>query len=104
MDAFTSAALVLLICSPDSEHCREVHSEVYASVKECRAALPDTLRKFNQSGPPVIGRCVLAEGQQGVDPIITGSVSSDAYATVRVTRMENGRPLVSSYIVPKSPP
>ena len=36
------------------------------------------------------------------DPITTGSVDADQYTTVRVTRIEDGRPSVSAYRVPKS--
>ena len=103
MDPFTSAVLVLLICSPNSQPCRKVrHSEVYASLEACRAALPATLRKLNQLGPPAIGRCASVEGQEGIDPITRGSDRYDQYATVRVTRIENGAPATSLYRVPKS--
>lgn len=103
MDPMTSAILVILTCSPDSQHCREIrHDKLYASVEACRVALPDTLRKLGQADQPVIGRCVSAEGREGVDSITTGSVGVDQYVTVRVTRIEDGRPSVSIYRVPKS--
>lgn len=103
MSLATSAILVLLSCSPDSQHCREIrHDEAYASIEACRIALPETLRKLSQAGQPVIGRCVSAEGREDVDPITTGSVDADQYTTVRVTRIEDGRPSVSAYRVPKS--
>ena len=59
------------------------------------------LRNLRQQGQAVIGRCASSTAQ--VDSIQTGSVApGQQHKTVRVTRIENGHPVVSLYRVPKS--
>lgn len=104
----SSAFLILLACSPDSSHCREMrHSRTYASVEECRELMPDTLRRLSEIGQPEIGRCVSTE--PAIDPMTTASVDSvpaveveEQQVIVNVTRYENGRPVVTIYNVPKA--
>jgi hypothetical protein len=115
MDTST-AFLILLACSPDSSHCREMrHSQTYASVEECRESMPDTLRRLSRTGRPAIGRCVSTG--QAIDLTTTASIESEPETAsvasepemeaqqviVNVTRFENGRPVVTIYNVPKAP-
>jgi hypothetical protein len=102
MENLTPAIMLFLACSPDSQQCREMqHSEIYASVAECRTELPRMLRNLRQKGQAAIGRCASAAAQ--IDSIETGSVTpGQQHTTVRVTRIEHGHPIVSLYRVPKS--
>lgn len=102
----SSAFLILLACSPDSSHCREMrHSQTFASVEECRELMPATLRRLSDTGQPAIGRCVSSE--PAIDPMTTASVekvppAESREVIVNVTRFENGRPAVTTYNVPKA--
>jgi hypothetical protein len=103
MDSLTSAVLIFLACSPSSQDCREMrYPDAFASIEECREALPEALRRLSLSGHPATGRCVSSETRPSVDPMMTGSIANDQMASVRVTRMEDGRAVVSTYLVPRS--
>lgn len=102
MEPVTPAILLLLTCAPASQHCREMrHNELYVSVEACRAALPAALRRLSTSGRHAIGRCV-SDHNALIDPVTTGSVGDRQYAIVRVTRIAEGREVVSVYRVPRT--
>ncbi|MCO5163697.1 MAG: hypothetical protein M9939_21435 [Mesorhizobium sp.] len=99
-----SAFLILLACSPDSSSCQEMrYSRIYGSVEECRENLPATLNRLSRPGQPAIGRCV--SSGPAIDDMTTASIERalarrDRQAIVNVTRIENGRPVVTIYNVP----
>lgn len=99
-----AAFLILLACSPDSSSCHEMrYSQTYASVQECRERLPATLNRLSRPGRPTIGRCV--SSGPAIDETTTASIErapvrQERHAIVNVTRIENGRPVVTIYNVP----
>lgn len=104
MDALTPAILVMLACNPAADLCREMRlSTRFENIEDCRAALPEELRKMRRQGQTVVGRCESAAAVPGVYPIVTRAVVTEL-ATVRVTRNDNGRTSTSVYPVPKAIP
>jgi len=79
----------------------------YESAALCREELPSVIRRMNQSGKSVGGRCApVADQPSGVDPMVTGSIERTlaeiSTATVRVTRnYPDGQQFVDEYVVPK---
>ena len=79
------------------------YSETYASVEKCRESLPATLNRLSRPGRPAIGRCV--SSGSAIDETTTASIErapvrQDRQTIVNVTRIENGRPVVTIYNVP----
>lgn len=115
MEPAAAAFMVLLSCAPNSLDCKEVrHEQVFASVGDCREALPMVLDRLDTPERPVIGRCQTGEPipLPGIDPIITGSVASAPGRTmptavptgettvVTVTRLGPGGPQTEEFKVP----
>src|SRR5947208_1828692 len=69
----------------------------------CRKELPSVIRRMNHAGKTVSGRCAPAVDQPaGIDPTVTGSTEPGAddpdLATVRVTRIIDGRAITDEYV------
>ena len=107
MEPATAALMVLLSCSPDGSHCREMRgAEAYGSIAECRDMLPSVLKRLDGADGTVIGRCALAADMSpAIDRVVTGSIpaSGAGLATVRVTKFVEGRPVTEAYGVRKAP-
>ena len=103
----SSAVMVLLMCSGSGTDCMQIRSErTYETAALCREALPSVVRRLNQAGKKVSGRCASVVDQPAeFDPVETGSIHRApevGTATVRVTRIQpDGRELVDEYVVPK---
>ena len=107
MEPATAALMVLLSCSPDGSHCREMRgAETCGSIAECRDMLPSVLKRLDEADETVMGRCALAADMPPpVDRMVTGSIPALGHglATVHVTKFVGGRPVTEAYDVQKAP-